>query len=82
MCMGAILYQDDAVRATVCGDLFDLERDVSADMNQECQARPMLVGLPFEVGERHAEIRTVAIHELDAGSGMKSRERRRHADGE
>jgi len=68
MCMGAILQQYDAVRATVCGDLFNVERDVTADVNQECKARPMPVSLPLEVGEGHAEILAVAIHKLDAGS--------------
>jgi hypothetical protein len=66
------------VLRAVGGDALDVERDVAADVHQQACPGAMRLSLRFEVGERHAEVLAVAIHELDPPPGVQDRQGRRH----
>ena len=76
--MGAVLEQEDPVRAAVGGDPLGVEGDVAADVDEDRRLRLVPLGLALEVLEGHAEVRAVAVDELDLGAGGDRRERRRH----
>ena len=57
---------DDPLAAAELRDPLGIEGDVAADVHEERRPRPVLVHLPLEVVERHAEVVAVAVDELDA----------------
>ncbi len=76
--MRAVLDQDDSLRAAISGDLLDVERDVTADVDEEDRMRLVRVRFALEVLERHAEVVAVAVDELDAAAGGLDGERGGH----
>ena len=78
MRVGAVLDQDDPLGAAELDDPVDVERDVAADVDDHHRGRLVLVHLPLEVVERHAEVVAVAVDELDLRAGRDDRERRGH----
>ena len=78
MRVGAVLDQDDPLGVAQLDDPVDVERDVAADVDEEDGGRLVLVHLPLEIVERHAEVIAVAVDELDLRADLDARERRRH----
>ena len=66
VCVSAVLDQENPLGSAELGDLLDVECDVSADVDEDRSARLVRSGLLLEVFERHAQIGSVAVHELDA----------------
>ena len=78
MRVGAILEQEDPLLPAIVGDGLGVEGDVASDVDQDRGAGAVLLSLGLEVGERHAQVLAVAVHELDLGPGPKRRQRRGH----
>ena len=78
MGVGAVLDQEDALGAAELRDALDVEGDVAPDVNEERCAGPVREGLGLEVGERCAEVVTIAVDEDDLRAGGPRRQRGRH----
>ncbi len=69
----AVLDQEDPVLLAVGGDPLHVEGDVAPDVDQKRGLWLVLLGLRLEVGERHAQVLAVAVHELDLAPRRGSR---------
>ena len=69
--VGAVLDQDDPLGAAERRDPLDLEGDVAADVDEDHRGGLVLVHLPLEVVERHAEVVAVAVDELDLRADLR-----------